>query len=105
MTRERNLFLAITITDDVLPGEDDPDAIADEIVEMLNTHRQTRAWATAMLDGSYDVENGSPPVERMMVNAIPAPQWLTRKTLDTLVAAARGTNDSPHQPTQGEEAT
>jgi len=99
MTRERNLFLAITITDDVLPGEDDPDAIADEIVLMLNTHRQTRAWAASMLDGSYDIDNGGPQVERMMVNAIPAPQWLTRRTLEALMSKARST-----EPTNSEHS-
>ena len=86
--RERNLFLAITIPDDICPGVDDPDVIADEIVSMLNVGRTTSAWARQILDGSYDGENPNPGVEPIMVDAIPSPQWLTPETLATLRASA-----------------
>lgn len=86
--RPRNLFLALTIPDDMFT--DDPDDVADAIAHMLNEHRQNSAWAKAMLDGTYDIESGDPRVERIMVNAIPTPQWLSRETLDNLRRAAKG---------------
>lgn len=83
----RNLFLAITIPDD-LYFDDDPDEMADRIVGMLNDYRWQKAWARAVVCGDgdpFDVH-----VERMMVNAIPGPQWLTPETLHRLRAAASG---------------
>jgi len=92
MNRQRNLFLAITIPDDLIPGEDDPDAIADEIVRLLNDQRIRAVAARAILDGSYDVDGGA-FVERILVNAIPAPQWLTPETLRNLRTAADNPED------------
>lgn len=86
----RDLLLAITIPDD-LHVSDDPDDVADEVVRILNSHRRTSAWAKAILagDGSNS-ETAWNSVERVMVNAIPSPQWLSRETLDALRKAAQG---------------
>jgi hypothetical protein len=65
---QATLFLALTI-----PGVDaastDPDELAEDIATSVN-------------------ENLAADSGRVMVNAIPAPQWLTAKTLANLRAAA-----------------
>ena len=99
--REGNLFLAITIPDDICPGVDDPDDIADEIVRLLNESRTTSAWARQMLDGTYDSENPNSGVEPIMVDAIPSPQWLTPETLATLRASAGSVQYDVHTDTRG----
>lgn len=72
--RERKtatLFLALSV-----PGADpdvlDPDDVADRLAAMLNLDVKRR------LD------------DRIMVNAIPSPQWLTAETLANLRVAAAG---------------
>lgn len=68
------LFLAISFPlDDVNDEDIDPEQVADELVVMLNEVRQN---------------NGAPFDERLMVSALPAPQWLTPESLAKLKRAA-----------------
>jgi hypothetical protein len=84
----RDLFLAITIPDDIAPGEDDPDEVADILVALLNRQRVTTAMAREILaSGNVEAVDAAIDVERIMVHAIPSPQWLTPETLARLRAA------------------
>jgi hypothetical protein len=82
--RRGQLFMAISIPSDFMPTEQDPDAIADVLVDLLNEKRQLAASARAMLDGTYDPETGGPHPMPFMVGGIPSPQWLTPNTLNRL---------------------
>lgn len=86
--QSRHLFLALSIPEDLYA--DDPDDVADAIADMLNQARLTKEWARQVLDGTYDSENPTANVKRIMVNGIPAPQWLTAATLSNLRRAAAG---------------
>ena len=87
--RTAQLFLAIQVPPDFMPEENDPDAIADELVNLLNQKRQIAASARAILGGTYDPETGGPHPEPFIVGGIPSPQWLTAETLVRLRERAR----------------
>lgn len=83
-----HLFLALSLPAGFATDADDPDDVADKIVELINRQRLLTASAERMLAGA-DVSEGV-RVPRVFVSAIPCPQWLTPASLAALRRAAQG---------------
>lgn len=90
MGMSRFLFLCLALPHDFAGGHDDPDALADHIADVLTDRERNQAVVRAMFrDGeAFDGAAAWRSVERVMVSAIPCPQWLTPETLDRLRRAA-----------------
>lgn len=95
----RHLFLALALPDDLV--QDEADAVADEIVRLLNRQRMSSAAARAIIEGT-DFDAAVAAVRPVSVSGIPGPQWLTPETLAQLRRSASSTEGQEPTNSSGE---